>query len=278
MLSTNEIKDLKNFATKIRIESMKQFKARGFGHVGGSLSIVETIALLYGKVMKIDPKNPKWEQRDWFVMSKGHAGPALYAALGLKGYFDKEELKTLNRPRTKFPSHCDRNLTPGVDMSTGSLGQGMSTALGVAMGHKLQGKENYVYLVLGDGESQEGQVWEGFMFGAQRKLDNIIVFIDYNKKQLDGYTKDICDLGDLQQKLNDFNWHTQSVDGHNFEEINDAIEKAKEAKGKPSAIILNTVKGKGVKFVEEMFLNHHINVTDEQADEAIKQLESELEQ
>jgi transketolase len=277
MLNSNEIRDLKNFATQIRIETMKQFKARGFGHVGGSLSIVETIALLYGKLMKIDPKNPKWEERDWLVMSKGHAGPALYAALGLKGFFDKEELKTLNRPGTKFPSHCDRNLTPGIDMSTGSLGQGMSTALGVAIGHKLQGKDNNVYVVLGDGEIQEGQVWEGFMFGAQRKLDNIIAFIDNNKKQLDGYTKDICDLGDLEQKLNDFNWHTQNIDGHDFKEINDAIEKAKAVKGKPSAIILNTIKGKGVKFAEEMFLNHHIHVTDEQVNEAIKQLENELE-
>ena len=211
---TNEIKELKIFSAKIRIAAMEALEEIGAGHIGGVMSMADLMAVLYGKAMKIDPKNPRWEDRDWLVVSKGHCGPAVYAALALKGYFDVKDLKKVNQPKTFLPSHCDRNLTPGVDMTTGSLGQGMSTAIGTAWGNLYQKKDNYTYLVLGDGESQEGQVWEGALFAAQQKVHNLIAFIDYNKKQLDGYTKDVCEMGDLRQKFEDFGWYAQIGRAH----------------------------------------------------------------
>ncbi len=272
MLTNKKAEELKEFAKQIRIETIRAIESVGVGHIGGAMSIVDVLAVLYGDVMNIDPKNPGWEERDWFVLSKGHAGPALYAALALKGYFPTEELRTLNKPRTRLPSHCDRRKTPGVDMSTGSLGQGMSTALGVAQGLLMDGKKNRVYLIIGDGECNEGQIWEGAMFAAQRKLHNVIAFVDWNKKQLDGYLKDICDIGDIRQKFEDFGWFAQSVDGHSVEEIHAAIEKAQAQTEKPSLIALNTVKGKSCSFSEGVFYNHSMTVSAEQAQGAIDAL------
>jgi transketolase len=242
------------------------------------MSIVETLALLYGHIMKIDPKNPKWEERDWFVCSKGHAGPAIYAALALKGYFPLEELKTLNKPGTNFPSHCDRNKTIGVDATTGSLGQGVSQAVGIALSHKISKKDNYTYLVIGDGEMQEGQVWEGIMLAAQQKLDNLITFVDNNKQQLDGFTVDINELGDIPARFKSFGWNAYSVDGHNIEDIYLAVLKAKESTNKlPTAIVLDTVKGKGVTFAEGIADNHHIVLKPELVEIELKRLLAELE-
>ncbi|MCY6371384.1 transketolase [Clostridium ganghwense] len=270
------VKEFEKFAIKIRIETIKEVAELGFGHLGGAMSIVDTLAVLYGGVMKIDSKNPKWEERDWLVCSKGHAGPAIYASLAMKGYFPMEQLKTLNKPGTKLPSHCDRNLTTGIDMTTGSLGQGSSAAVGIALGHKLDKKDNYTYLVLGDGEIQEGQVWEAVSCAAQQKLDNLITFVDYNKQQLDGYLKDINDMGDIKAKFESFNWHAQEIDGSSVKEIYEAIQKAKEAKGKPSVIVLDTVKGAGCCFAEGILNNHHMTVSMEQAEEAIAILEKKL--
>lgn len=264
---------LERFADDIRVETLKEFGKRGFGHIGGAMSIIELLAVLYGGVMKIDPHKPKWEERDWLVLSKGHAGPALYATLALKGYFPKEMLQTLNQGGTNLPSHADMNKTPGVDMTTGSLGQGMSSGLGVALGHRLNKKSNYVYIVLGDGECQEGQVWEGALYGGNAKLDNLIVFVDYNKQQLDGFVENINPLGDLKKKWEGFGWHTQEVDGHDVTEISQAIDQAKQAKGSSSVIILHTTKGKGCSFAEAVELNHHMRFTEEQIQEAIEQLE-----
>ena len=233
------------------------------------MSIVETLAVLYGEVMRIDPEKPQWEERDWLVMSKGHAGPALYAALALKGYFPMDELKTTNKPGTRLPSHCDRNRTIGVDMSTGSLGQGMSSAIGIALGNRLDGRDSTTYLILGDGECQEGQVWEGALFAGHHQLDNLIAFVDYNKQQLDGYTRDICDLGDIAGKFQEFRWHTQEVDGSHVEEIFESVEKAKTVRGMPSLIVLHTQKGKGCTFAEGVLYNHHMKFTEAQIDEAI---------
>ena len=272
MLSKQKAEELKEFAKQIRIETIRAIESIGVGHLGGAMSVVEVLAVLYGGVMKIDPKNPGWEERDWFVLSKGHSGPALYATLALKGYFPKEELLTLNKPHTRLPSHCDRRKTPGVDMSTGSLGQGMSTALGVAKGLLMNGKPNRVYLVIGDGECNEGQIWEGAMFAAQRRLHNVIAFVDWNKKQLDGYLKDICDIGDIRQKFEDFGWYAQSVDGHDVTEIHTAIEKAQAQTERPSMIALNTVKGKDCNFCEGVFYNHNVTVSAEQAQCAIDAL------
>lgn len=267
---------IERFATQIRLETLKEFKALGFGHVGGAMSIIETLAVLYGCVMRIDPTNPRWEDRDWLVMSKGHAGPALYATLALKGYFPMEVLNTLNKPGTNLPSHCDRNKTVGVDMTTGSLGQGMSTAIGVALGNRLDGRKSYTYLVLGDGEIDEGQVWEGALFANHFKLANLITFIDHNKQQLDGYTKDIMDLGDIQSKFESFGWYAQTVDGHDVEAIYNAIQKAKSEASGPSAIILDTLKGKGCSFAEGVLNNHHIAFTHEQVDRDIAHYEGLL--
>ncbi len=277
MAQANWEKEARIYAANIRIQTLRQLKGRGFGHAGGALSIADTLAVLYGKAMNIRPDEPGWEGRDWFILSKGHAGPALYAALALKGYFNMDHLDTLNRPGTILPSHPDRNRTPGVDISTGSLAQGVSQAMGVALGFKLQGKPNRVYAAAGDGECNEGQVWEAVLFASQRKLDNLILFVDYNHKQLDGRTEDICDLGDLAGKFRAFGWNVLEADGHDVSAIHQAIENAKKATGCPSAIVLNTVKGKGVKYIEDMLLNHHINISPQQADEAMAVLEKNLE-
>jgi len=272
-MDQQRLQELKEFALQIRLETMKEFKTRGFGHVGGSLSATDLFAVLYGSVMRYDPKNPLWPERDKLVCSKGHAGPSLYATLALKGFFPLEWLDTLNCPGTNLPSHCDRNKTPGIDMTTGSLGQGMSTGIGLALGDRIQGRTNNVFILLGDGEIDEGQVWEGAGFAGHQKLDNVIAFVDYNKKQLDGYTKDILDLADVRCKFECFGWHAQEVDGNDVGQILEAIEKAKATPGQPHMIVLHTIKGAGVKSVEDMLSNHHIVVSPEFGDQAIAELE-----
>lgn len=269
-------KELNIFAAEIRKAALRAIRKIGAGHVGGSMSMADLMAVLYGDVMKIDPKNPKWEDRDWLVVSKGHCGPAVYGALALKGYFEMDELDTVNQGGTRLPSHCDMKRTPGVDMSTGSLGQGMSTALGAAWGNHYWGRDNYTYLVLGDGESDEGQVWEGALFAAQQKLDHVIAFIDYNKKQLDGYVEEICNLGDVRKKFEDFGWDARECDGHDVEAIKKAIHDAKETKGKPHMIVLNTIKGKDCSFAEDVLYNHHMKFTPQDYEDAIKALDQKI--
>ncbi len=272
-------KDIRVFAEEIRVETLKEFAHLGFGHVGGAMSIIETLAVLYGSEMHIDPKNPGLETRDKFVMSKGHAGPSLYATLALKGYFPLENLMTLNQGGTTLPSHCDRLKTPGVDMTTGSLGQGISTAIGLALGDRLMGRKDcYTYLMLGDGECNEGQVWEGAMFAAHYKLDHLIAFVDLNKQQLDGKTDDVMYMGDMVEKFKAFGWNTLKVDGHNVDAIKDAIDAAKAQSGKPSMIILDTVKGHGCLLAESMFPCHHIAFTAEQIAPSVEHAEKVLEQ
>ncbi|MEG1620696.1 MAG: transketolase, partial [Oscillospiraceae bacterium] len=221
-------KDLEIFATNIRIETIKALGYLGFGHVGGAFSVADLIAVLYGGVMKIDPKNPKWEDRDYLVCSKGHAGPVIYTTLAMKGFFPMEELLTINKPKTHLPSHCDRNLTTGIDMTTGSLGQGSSLAVGIACGNKLDKKDNYTYLIMGDGEIQEGQVWEAASFAAHRKLDNLITFVDWNKKQLDGYITEINDFTNIAERFEAFGWNAVTVNGHDVEAIWNAIDECKK--------------------------------------------------
>lgn len=268
-------KNTKEFAKEIRIQALQALSNLGFGHIGGAMSAADVIAVLYGKVMNIDPKNPSWEDRDYFVMSKGHAGPALYATLALSGYFPLEELETINTNGTRLPSHCDRNNTPGIDMSTGALGQGMSTAIGIAHGNKLLNKDNYTYLLIGDGECDEGQIWEGALYAPQHKLNHLIAFVDLNKQQLDGYTKDILDLGDLRKKFEDFGWHAIEVNGHDTNAIENAVAAAKEIKDRPTMIVLDTQKGKGCHFAEGVLYNHHMTFTKEQCEEAIELLKKE---
>lgn len=262
--------DTQKFADQIRFYTMKELDNLGFGHFGGSLSIVETLAILYGNVMNVSPEKKNNPDRDYFVLSKGHAGPALYATLFLKGYFDEGFLYSLNQNGTNLPSHPDRIKTPGVDMTTGSLGQGISAATGIAKGNQLLGKSNYTYAIVGDGELNEGQCWEAFQFAAHQKLDHLIVLIDDNKKQLDGYTTDICDPFDFVEKMQAFGFSSWRVDGSDVDAIEAAIDQAKQVKGKPTAIVLDTVKGQGVPYLEELVDNHHIR-PDEAAKAAIKE-------
>ncbi|MDD4573021.1 MAG: transketolase [Sphaerochaeta sp.] len=260
------------FAKEIRKKTIYTIAKLGVGHIGGALSIVELLALLYEEEMKIDPNNPLWEERDMLVLSKGHAGPALYATLALKGFFPLSELDTLNQGGTNLPSHCDRTKTKGIDMSTGSLGQGLSAACGLALAHKVDKKENRVFAIIGDGESQEGQNWEAAMFASQYQLDNLIAFTDYNKMQIDGTTDEVMSLGDIEGKWNTFGWYTQRVDGHDLEAMHQAIQRAKAQKGKPSMIILDTIKGKGAAFCEGKVTNHNMAFDMAVANEAIAQL------
>ncbi|HWR23742.1 MAG TPA: transketolase [Feifaniaceae bacterium] len=269
-------RELKDFALQIRIACLEEFKALGFGHVGGSLSVTDVLAVLYGSVMKIDPQNPAWPERDKLVCSKGHAGPAVYATLALKGYFPYDMLMTLNKPGTQLPSHCDRNKTPGVDMTTGSLGQGTSLAAGLALGDKLKGRGSRVFLISGDGELDEGQVWEAAAFAAARKIDNLVWFIDDNKKQLDGPTEAILPLGDIAAKFKAFGFDTQQIPGNDVEAIYEAIERTKAVPGKPHAIVLDTIKGAGVKAVEETLNNHSMTVKADVFDGWIEGLRADL--
>lgn len=270
--------ELRVAAETIRVKTLETFAYLGFGHVGGAMSIVETLAALYDSEMRYDPKNPQWKERDRLVISKGHAGPALYATLALKGFFPDEMLKELNQGGGRLPSHCDRNKTPGVDMTTGSLGQGISTAIGLALGARLDNLNNYTYLIVGDGECNEGQIWEGVMFAAQNKLDNLITFVDNNKQQLDGYTNKIMDLGDIGAKFHAFGWNVINVNGHDAGAVRDAIRTAKSVQGKPSAIILDTKKGYGCTFAEDIESNHHINFKPEQMEEAMAHAKAKLEE
>jgi transketolase len=270
------LEELKTKATEIRKLTIEEIGTLGSGHIGGAMSIADVLAILYFHRMRVDPDNPRWEDRDQLVVSKGHAGPAVYSALALKGFFPTDWLKTLNQGGTRLPSHCDRNLTPGVDMTAGSLGQGFSAALGIALGLRMDHKPCRVYAIIGDGESDEGQIWEAALFGASQKLSNLIAFTDYNKQQLDGYTKDIIDLGDLASKWAAFGWFTQEADGHDIEALDNAIEKALAQNDKPSMIVMNTVKGKGCSFAEGVEKNHSMAFNLEKAREAIAILEGRV--
>jgi transketolase len=263
---------LKNQAKEIRKLTIEEIATLGNGHIGGAMSIVDLLALLYFHRMEVDPQNPRWEERDQLVVSKGHSGPAVYSALALKGYFPMDWLTTLNKGGTSLPSHCDRNKTPGIDMTTGSLGQGFSAAIGIALGLRMDKKSSTVYTIIGDGESNEGQVWEGALFAGFHKLSNLIAFTDYNKQQLDGFIKDILDLGDLAAKWEAFGWFTQETDGHDVAALDAAIEKALSQKEKPSMIVMHTIKGKGCNFAEGVERNHSMAFNMEKAKEAIAAL------
>lgn len=262
--------ELRVFAAEIRLETLKIIASRGFGHVGGSMSMADAMAVLYGAIMRVDPKNPRMEDRDWFALSKGHGGPVMYATLGLKGYYPMESAYTLNQPNTDFPSHTDRQKTVGVDLTTGSLGQGMSEAVGAALGCKAQGRASRVFVAVGDGECDEGQIWEAAQFAAHYKLDNLVCLVDDNKRQLDGAVDDVMGHGKgIGAKFDAFGWHVIDVtDGNDVEQIYDALKTAETVKDKPTCLILNTVKGKGAIFAEPSGA-HSSQPTQEQWDEAI---------
>lgn len=273
MAERADLLSMRRFSADIRIQTVKEIGAAGFGHIGGSASIADVLAVLYGGAMRIDPKNPQWEERDWFVLSKGHCAPALYAALALKGYFPMEELKTLNRGGTNLPSHADRLKVPGVDMSTGSLGQGISAAVGIALANRLQGRDSYTYCIVGDGELNEGQVWEACQQANHRKLDHFICFVDWNKKQLDGRLENVNEPENIEDKFRAFGFDAVTVKGYDTKEIYNAIQRAKLLKGKPHCIVLDTIKGLGVNIAEEQEFNHYLNYGPAETERAVAEIE-----
>ncbi len=259
-------------ATMIRQGILNGTHAASSGHPGGSLSIADLLAYLYFVEMKVDPANPKWDGRDRFVLSKGHAAPALYATLARRGFFPYEDLTTLRHIDSVLQGHPDMKHIPGVDMSTGSLGQGISAAVGMALAAKVDGKDYRTYTIVGDGESEEGQVWEALMFAARHNLDNLCVIIDFNGLQIDGAVADIVNPAPYEPKLSAFGYHVITIDAHDFEQIENAFAEAKAVKGKPTAIVANSVKGKGVSFMENQVKWHGSAPNDAQYEQAMAEL------
>lgn len=272
--------ELQKMANEVRKGIVTSVHSAKAGHPGGSLSAADMFTYLYFEEMNIDPKNPKMEDRDRFVLSKGHTAPGYYAALANRGYFSVEDLKTLRHLGSYLQGHPCMQETPGVDMSSGSLGQGISAAVGMALAGKLDNKDYRVYTLLGDGEIQEGQVWEAAMFAGARKLDNLVVIVDNNGLQIDGKVEDVCSVYPIDKKFEAFNFQAINIDGHNFDEIRAAMQKARETKGMPTAIIMHTVKGKGVSFMENQAGWHGKAPNDEEYEIAmadLKKIDEQLE-
>ena len=271
-----KIQELKKLATEVRLGILEGVHAAASGHPGGSLSIADILTYLYFEEMNVDPKNPKWDDRDRFVLSKGHCAPALYTVLALKGYFPREEIANLRQIDSFLQGHPDMKGTPGVDMSTGSLGMGISTACGMALAAKIKGKDYRTYTIVGDGESQEGQVWEAAMFAAHYKLDNLCLIIDWNNLQIDGKITEVMDPTPHDKKLEAFGFHVISIDAHDFNQIEAALNEAKTVVGKPTAIIAKSVKGKGVSFMEDQASWHGSAPNDEQYAQAVAELKATI--
>lgn len=267
-------KDIEITANKIRQEIIKQVYNAKSGHPGGALSIADIIAVLYFNELNIDEKNPKWDERDRLVLSKGHCAPALYAALALKGYFEPEKLNKLRKIDCILQGHPDMTKIPGVDMSTGSLGQGISAAVGMAIIGKMDNKNYRVYTILGDGEIEEGQVWEAAMSAAKYKLDNLCVIVDNNNLQIDGTLEEVMSSYPIDEKFKSFGFEVLKIDGHNIRQILDALQKAKEIPNKPTCIIAKTIKGKGVSFMENKVEWHGIAPNEEQYKIALEELKN----
>ncbi|NLE13507.1 MAG: transketolase [Clostridiales bacterium] len=267
-----KIKELKRLSAEIKLGALEAVWSASSGHPGGSLSISDILAYLYFVEMKIDPKNPNWEDRDRFVLSKGHTAPAYYAALALRGYFPREDLKTFRQVDSYLQGHPDMKGTPGVDMTTGSLGLGISAAAGMAMSGKIYNKDYRVYAMLGDGELGEGQVWEAAMFSAHYKLDNLCAFVDWNGLQIDGPITEVMDSTPIDKKFEAFGWHVISIDAHDFEQIAAALEEAKTVKGQPTVIIAKSIKGKGVSYMENQVSWHGAAPNNEQYEQGVKEI------
>lgn len=273
-MNAEKVKELKLHAANVRKMAIEAVYSANSGHPGGSLSAADIITYLYMEEMNIDPKNPKNPDRDRFVLSKGHCSPALYAALAERGFIPKEDIKTFRHTDSYLQGHPDMKGVKGVDMSTGSLGQGISAACGMAECAKLDNKDYRVYVVMGDGESEEGQVWEAAMFAAHYKLDNLTVFLDFNGLQIDGDVRDVMNPTPLDKKFEAFNWNVLHIDAHNFKEIEAAVNDAKATKGKPTLILAKSIKGKGVSFMENKAEWHGAAPKKEQYEQAIEELDA----
>ena len=277
-MTANEKKQLMATACKVRMGVIEGTHAAKAGHPGGSLSAADLFTYLYFKELNVDPQNPHWEDRDRFVLSKGHTAPGLYAALALRGFFPWEDLQTLRQIGSHLQGHPNMNMTPGVDMSTGSLGQGVSAACGMALAAKFQGKSNRVYALLGDGEIQEGQVWEACMFAHHYKLDNLCIVIDNNGLQIDGRVADVMSPYPIPEKLRAFGFEVAEIDGHDFDQMEAAFAKARETKGVPFAIVMKTTKGKGVSYMEDQAGWHGKAPNDAEYEQAMAELTARLAQ
>jgi transketolase len=273
MNRTHNIEELRTFAKGIRRHIIEMIGAAKSGHPGGSLSAVEIVASLYCDVMRHDPARPDWSERDRFILSKGHAAPVLYAVMAEWGYCPVDTLNTLRKMGSPYQGHPDRRFLPSLEASTGSLGQGLSLALGMGAAARLDGASWRTYVMLGDGECQEGQIWEAAMFGAQQKLDNVCCIVDYNKIQLDGFIKDVMELEPFADKWRAFGWHAVEVDGHEFGSLQQGFAEAASTKGKPTVILAHTVKGKGVSFMENNPKFHGVAPTAEEMVIALKELQ-----
>ena len=267
--------DLKDIAKQMRADIVTMLAAAGSGHPGGSLSACDIIAVLYFDKMNIDPQDVEWPDRDRFVLAKGHAAPALYAALAERGFFPREELVTLRKSYSHLQGHPNMNTTPGVEMSTGSLGQGLSVANGMALAGRLDNRDYYVYCLMGDGEIQEGQVWEAAMSAGHYGLDHVIAFVDHNHLQIDGNNDEVMTVNPIEDKFRAFGWNVMTIDGHDYQAISDAIDAAKAQKGKPTVIVAETIKGKGVSFMENQVGWHGVAPTQEQAEKALAEIFAE---
>lgn len=275
---TSEL-ELKQFALKIRYGIINAINSNHGGHIGGSLDLADLLAVLYSDFMRVQPEQPDWSERDFYISSKGHAGPALYATLALKGFFPYDKLLTLNKEGTYLPGHCDRLKVEGVDATTGSLGQGLSIACGLALGAKIKGTDQRIFCVTGDGESAEGQIWEAAQFAAHHKLDNLIAFLDWNKMQIDGSNDEVLALGDPVKKYESFGWNAQLIKGNDVTAIQKAVQYALENKnGKPTMIVLDTIKGAGIHCVEEIKNNHCIGFPTEMYEKAKVELFAQAEE
>ncbi|MBQ8537765.1 MAG: transketolase [Clostridia bacterium] len=275
-MQTQELKALKVAACTLRMDILTQVHAAKSGHPGGSLSCADVMTYLYQKEMRVDPAQPRWEDRDRFVLSKGHSCPALYGALARRGFFDPELLKTFRHVGSILQGHPDMKKIPGVDMSSGSLGQGISAACGMAKAGKMDGNDFRVYTILGDGEMEEGQVWEAAMFAAHHELDNLCVIADLNGLQIDGPVAEVAGMVEPKAKFEGFGFHVIELDGHDFEAIEKAFEEAKTVKGKPTALLINTVKGKGVSFMENKVNWHGSAPNDEQYEKGMEELKAAM--
>jgi len=271
-----KIAELQKKATQIRLDILEEVFSASSGHPGGSMSIADVLTYLYFEEMNIDPKNPKWDDRDRFVLSKGHCAPGLYATLAERGFFPTEDLKTFRRVDSYLQGHPDMKGVPGVDMSSGSLGLGISTACGMALSAKVYNKDYRVYTALGDGEVAEGQVWEAAMFASHYKLDNLCAFVDFNGLQIDGAITDVMNSTPIDSKFEAFGWNVIVIDGHDFNQIEKAVEEAKATKGKPTMVLCKTVKGKGVSFMENKAGWHGKAPNAEEYEQAVKELKAQL--
>jgi transketolase len=269
---TVDVKKLEEIANRTRINVVKMIARSGIGHLGGSVSIAEILAVLYFYEMKIDPKNPEWEDRDRFVLSKGHGCPALYATFAEVGFIPKDMLMTLHEIDSPLQMHPELGLCPGIEMSTGALGQGLSAAAGMALGARIRGKDFRAYALVGCGECNEGQIWEAAMFASKNKLDNLVAIIDYNKLALSGRTQEVMPLEPLYDKWVAFGWHVIEANGHSVTQLINAFDEARTVKEKPTFIIAHTVKGRNISYIEDTWPSHSVQMTSEQVESTLEEL------